>query len=33
MGTEGTLFSLIVWIVGILLLVYAWRQAQRGVLR
>lgn len=33
MGTEGAVFSLIVWMVGILLLVYAWRQAHKGVLR
>lgn len=33
MGTGGIIFSLIIWIVAILLLVYTWRQKQNRVLR
>lgn len=32
MGSEGAIFSAVIWLVAILLLVYARRQAQRGVL-
>ena len=32
MGTTGMVFSAVIWIVAILLLVYAWRQTKSGVL-
>lgn len=32
MGTEGAIFTAVIWVVAILLLVYARRLAQRGVL-
>ena len=33
MGTTGMVFSAVIWIVAILLVVYAWRQTESGVLR
>lgn len=33
MGTGGLIFSAVIWLVAILLLVYAFRQAKNGVLR
>ena len=33
MGTGGVVFSAVIWLVGILLAVYAWRQRSSGVLR
>ena len=33
MGTGGVIFSVIIWVVAILLLLYARTQAQRGVLK
>ena len=33
MGTAAAIFSLVVWIIAILLLWYSWKQAQNGVLR
>jgi hypothetical protein len=32
MGTGGIVFSLIIWIVAILLVIYTWRQTKTGVL-
>jgi len=32
MGSEGLIFSVVIWVISILLLVYAWSQAKRGVL-
>ena len=32
MGSEGVIFSVVIWVISILLLVYAWSQAKRGVL-
>ena len=32
MGTGGLAFSVVIWLVGILLLIYAWRQRRAGVL-
>jgi hypothetical protein len=33
MGTAGIVMSVIIWVIGILLLVYAFRQTKNGVLR
>jgi len=33
MGTAGAIFSMVIWVVAILLLVYAWRQTKKLVLR
>ncbi len=32
MGSGGVVFTVVIWVVAILLLVYAWAQAKRGVL-
>jgi hypothetical protein len=32
MGTGGVVFSLIIWLVAILLIIYTWRQTRTGVL-
>ena len=32
MGTGAVIFSIIIWIISILLLVYVWAMAKRGVL-
>jgi len=32
MGTGGVVFSVVIWVVAILLVIYAWRQAKTGVL-
>lgn len=33
MGSGGMIFGAVIWVVAILLLVYAWRQSAKGVLR
>ena len=32
MGSGGVIFSVVIWVISIFLLVYAWSQAKRGVL-
>ncbi len=32
MGLVGVIFTVVIWVISILLLVYAWSQAKRGVL-
>lgn len=32
MGSEGVIFSVVIWVVALLLLWYSWSQAKRGVL-
>ncbi len=33
MGTTGVIFSVVIWIVAIFLVLYAWKQTKTGVLR
>jgi len=33
MGTGGVIFSLVIWVVAILLVIYTWAQTKTGVLR
>ncbi len=32
MGSGGVIFSVVIWVISIILLVYTWSQAKRGVL-
>jgi hypothetical protein len=32
MGSGAVIFTVVIWVISILLLVYAWSQAKRGVL-